>query len=107
MSAPSGPCIVIFHRLASQEYRLALRRYGRRSPGAAQRFYTAVDTVVQRIAATPDQGAPFGSRFRWLRLRRFPFLLYYEVLDPSRVKVYAVAHASRRPGYWLRRRTRP
>jgi len=30
-------------------------------------------------------------------------VLYYEVLDPTQVLIYAVAHTSRRPGYWLRR----
>ena len=53
------------------------------------------------------QGSPFGTRYRWMRVRRFPYILYYEILDPFRVRVYAVAHTSRHPGYWLRRATRP
>jgi plasmid stabilization system protein ParE len=73
---------------------------------AAQRFRQAVDRVVQRIAATAEQGAPFRQQFRWLRLQRFPYLFYYEIRDPQPVLIYAVAHARRRPGYWLRR-TRP
>lgn len=38
-----------------------------------------------------------------MRVRRFSYILYYEILDPTQVVVYAVAHSSRRPGYWLRR----
>jgi hypothetical protein len=38
-----------------------------------------------------------------MRLRRYPYLLYYARTDPAQVTVFAVAHASRRPGYWLRR----
>jgi len=38
-----------------------------------------------------------------MRVRRFSYVLYYEVLDPTQVLIYAVAHTSRRPGYWLRR----
>jgi len=56
----------------------------------------------------PEQGAPFGRRFRWVRVGRFPYLVvdYYEIRDPSPVLVYGLAHVRRRPGYWLRR-TRP
>ena len=63
--------------------------------------------MVQRLAAAPHQGAPFHGPYRWMRVRRFSYVLYYEIIDPSQVRVYAVAHTSRRPGYWLRRRTQP
>jgi hypothetical protein len=52
----------------------------------------------------PLQGALFRGTFRWMRTRRFPYLLFYEVVDSSVIRVYAVAHARRRLGYWLRRK---
>jgi len=58
------PHIVIFHRLAAREARTAARWYERRSPAAAARFQLAVDQVVQRIAAAPDQGAIFQGTYR-------------------------------------------
>jgi plasmid stabilization system protein ParE len=94
---------VVFHRLAREEYRQALRWYARRGAVLAQRFRQAVDQVVQAIAAAPAQGAVFRGPFRWMRTRRFPYVLYYRVLTPNQVMVLAVAHARRRPGYWLRR----
>jgi hypothetical protein len=45
----------------------------------------------------------YRERFRWMRLRKFPFVIYYELRDPALVRIVAVAHAKRRPGYWLRR----
>ena len=50
---------------------------------------------------------PYHGPYRWLPVQRFPYVLYYEILDPTRVRVYAVAHTSRRPGYWLQRRRCP
>jgi plasmid stabilization system protein ParE len=94
---------VVFHRLAAREYRLAESWYRRRSPAAAERFRAAVDRVVERMSAAPLQGALFRGSFRWMRTRRFPYLLFYEVVDSSAIRVYAVAHARRRLGYWLRR----
>ncbi|MBI1914150.1 MAG: type II toxin-antitoxin system RelE/ParE family toxin [Planctomycetes bacterium] len=95
---------VLFHRLASQEYLNALRWYARRSARVAQAFRDAVEQTVQRIAATPDQGSPFRTRFRYFRTRRFPYLLYYLPLNSTQIVVMAVAHARRRPAYWVRRR---
>lgn len=96
--------IVILGRLAASEFRKAERRYRRLNPATAQRFRQAVHDVIQRIAMSAEQGSPYQQRFRWLQVQRFPYLIYYEIRDPQPIYVYAVAHASRRPGYWLRRR---
>ncbi len=69
-----------------------------------QRFRLTADRVVQRIAMVAEQASPYRLRYRWMRLQRFPYLVYYEICAPQRVLIYAVAHARRRPGYWLRRR---
>src|SRR5262249_21737369 len=97
----------IFHRLALEEMQRSFRWYRRRSPAAAQRFLDAISATVQRIMEGPDR-LPIADakhpQFRWAKLRRFPFLLYYRILDCTAVFVVAVAHGRRRFGYWLRRR---
>ncbi|HEX5271356.1 MAG TPA: type II toxin-antitoxin system RelE/ParE family toxin [Gemmataceae bacterium] len=98
-----APHFVGFHPLAARDLQVAYAWYARRNPAAAQRFRHEVRQAMQRIASAPDQGSPFRGRFRWTRLGRFSYVVYYEVLDPVQVIIYAVAHASRRPGYWLRR----
>jgi hypothetical protein len=65
-----------------------------------------VDDAIQRIIAAPTQGNPVYGQYRWRQVRQFPYNLYYKMLDPFLIRIYAVAHTSRRPGYWLRR-TRP
>jgi plasmid stabilization system protein ParE len=99
--------VVRFHRLAAAEYRSARDWYRQSSPAAFQRFRIEFKRVVQRIAAAPNQGAIFRGPYRWMRLRRFPYLLYYRLLPANMVLVYAVAHSRRRPGYWLHRAGRP
>jgi len=94
---------VLFHRLAIQEYRAACRWYGRRSPRTEQAFRNAIDRAVQQIAADPEQWPTYRNHYRWVRTRRFPYVLYYHVLDEDHAVILAVAHARRRPGYWLRR----
>ena len=99
---PSAPN-VIFLRLAGQEYLDTLRQYARISPRVAQRFSFAVNDAVQRIAAHPLVGSTYLAPFRWVRVRKFPYLLYYNPSVLGRIIIVAVAHKMRRPGYWLRR----
>lgn len=98
---------VLFHSLAQREYDKAYDWYARRSIDAARRFDAEVDLAVQRIAANPERWPVFRDEHRWVRTRRFPYLLFYRRVDAERVLVMAVAHARRRPGYWLRRWGRP
>lgn len=76
-------------------------------PGRGLRFYSAVERAIQAIAANPGAGHLFpgtperyGIR-RWL-VQRFPFAIAYRELGEV-VRVDAVTHTRRRPGYWLKR----
>jgi len=42
--------------------------------------------------------------YRKRLLTRFPYVVFYELVGRDRVDVVAVAHARRKPGYWLERR---
>jgi plasmid stabilization system protein ParE len=77
--------VVDLHPLALRELRSAYRWYARRSPTIAQRFRLAVNRVVQLIATDAEQGSPYRQRYRWMRVRSFPYLLYYEIRDPQPV----------------------
>jgi toxin ParE1/3/4 len=92
-----------FHDEAAGEYDAAFDWYLGRSPDAARRFDTEVERAVTQIVQGPKRWAsgPFGTR-RYL-LRQFPFLLIYRELSVDRIQVIAVAHTSRRPGYWKER----
>jgi len=58
---------------------------------------------VNAILANPKVGAIFrGTRRRYL-LRRFPYSIIYQV-NTDELRVIAVAHQRRRPGYWAGRK---
>lgn len=95
---------VRYLRLAAREFANAYRWYARRSPRTAQRFADAVERAVQEIADASDRWPVFQGAYRWHRPRRFPYTLYYRILDADNVLIMAVAHDRRRSGYWMRRR---
>ncbi len=72
---------VIFHRLALQEYDVACRRYEQRSRQTRTRFEDAIDHALKRIAEDPEQWPLFRNDIRWVRTGRYPYVLYFRVLD--------------------------
>lgn len=58
-------------------------------------FMRTASLLVER----PGLGTPVSRGRRLMPLRRFPFSLLYRV-DGAEVRITAVAHHSRRPGYW-------
>lgn len=98
------PASVVFDISASREYLKARRWYAARAGETiAAGFADEVDRVMVRIAENPTTGTEFRTRYRWVRLKRFPYLIYYRVADAETVVVLAVAHKRRRSGYWLGR----
>ena len=54
------------------------------------------------LAQSPQIGSPWRKQYRRILLRRFPYGLIY-VLGPDEIRILAIAHQRRRPGYWSRR----
>lgn len=94
---------VQFHPEADQELIEAREWYDARSEVAAQAFSLEVDHAIGRILEAPLR-YPIGRRGeRRFVLDRFPYTILYRVRE-SHVFITAVAHQSRRPGYWHHRR---
>jgi plasmid stabilization system protein ParE len=97
------PATFTFHRLAAQEFRQARALYARRSRRAAIRFIQAIDAALQQIAEDPERWPLYHDWHRWVKTKKFPYLLVYRHAGQDSLTVVAVAHTSRRPGYWRRR----
>ena len=92
---------------ALAEARAAERWYAERSERAATRFVDELEQALDLLADNPDIGQKWthpsaNERVRRIPLRRYPFMLFY-VVSAEMVRVLAVAHTSREPGYWASR----
>ncbi len=101
------PAAVIIHRLAANEYREIRQWYRERSGTAADRVKKNIFAAIERIADNPQSGPDWRGIARFYKVRRYPYVIYYEIIDPNLVLVLAIAHERRRQGYWLRRIARP
>ena len=93
---------VEFHPAAQQEVEDAAARYEAQQAGLGRDFRAEFEAALGRIVQNPQlYGIELGE-FRACPLRRFPYTIFYIDLE-DRIWVGAVAHQSRRPGYWSRR----
>jgi plasmid stabilization system protein ParE len=87
---------------AEREFTRAADRYQRDKPGLGDEFLEAVMDAAERAVEYPDRGSPYLFGTRRIVLTRFPYGVVY-VVRPTRTAIIAVAHHSRRPGYWRKR----
>ena len=75
----------------------------KRAFSAALDFADEIDRALRVLAQYPGIGAPGSGATRMRPLQDFTYTLVYRVMQ-DHVRVIAVAHHSRRPGYWRGRR---
>ena len=101
---------VFFELEASQELEAAALWYEAQRSSLGVTFLAAVDRTVEHLATWPDAGTlvpgvPAHLEVRQMPVVRFPYRIVY-LVTPRGLRVLAVAHTRRRPGYW-RSRTEP
>jgi toxin ParE1/3/4 len=93
---------VEFHPEAVAEFDAALDWYRENSEQAALDFLREIDNALVAIAANPLMWSSCLHGTRRFVLRHFPYLVVY-LLTETGVKIVAIAHGRRRPGYWKKR----
>ena len=65
-------------------------------------FVAEFERSVNLVLDNPMMGAAFRGAVRRCILRRFPYSIIYQLVTDE-LRVIAVAHHRRRPGYWVNR----
>jgi len=94
-----------FHRRAVSEIDHEVDYYEARQVGLGDEHEDEIDAVLTMIRRFPEAAPQWKHRRdrRVAVLDRFPFTLPYQLVGEE-IVVLALAHTSRRPGYWARRR---
>ena len=85
-----------------------LEYYAAQQPGLDAEFLAEFEHSSRQLGQFPEIGPVAGGlmtsvrRSRRLIMRRFPYLLIYS-LAPASLTIVAIAHQSRRPGFWRNR----
>lgn len=98
---------VTFHSAAERELVEALAWYRERSERVADNFLTELKATAAKLQQWPlsapvvDQ-TDAGTEIRQVRLRHFPYAMVY-VNSDDELRVIALVHLRRVPGYWTAR----
>ncbi len=91
-----------FHDEALEEYVDAIRFYARANRAVGECFVRAIEQAIADIVETPLRWRAVRGGLRRRVIRGFPYIVFYRVHEGF-VYLLAVAHCSRRPGYWRSR----
>ena len=97
-----------FHPEARLEYREAATFYEARRHGLGAAFTREIEGVIEQILEAPDRWRLIEQDVRRCLAHIFPHGVLYTV-ESDFILIIAVAHGSRKPGYWRERlpRNRP
>ena len=93
-----------FHPESLAEYEAASHYYSGRQTGLDLQFVACVEEAIESILEDPRRRRVFDEDIRRCLTRVFPYGVLYTI-EADFVLIVAVAHSSRRPGYWKSRCT--
>lgn len=95
---------VRFDAEAEEEFTAAAGWYERERPGLGGEFLVSVNETVLEVRERPETfslvpAVPQALGVRRALVKRFPYaVVFLELADE--IRVLAVAHGARKPGYW-------
>jgi hypothetical protein len=92
---------------ALEEIAAAALWFDSQRAGLGDEFWKSVDAILSRIEENPlgfakSEFATEALDLRFAVTRRFNYVIHF-LVEANAVQIISVAHAARRPGYWLRR----
>jgi plasmid stabilization system protein ParE len=93
---------VRYHEAAEVELLNEVGYLELRRKGLGRRFLSEVERALGLIAQFPQSAEEIRPGIRKRVLRKFRYALTYS-LEKEEILILAVAHTSRRPGYWFDR----
>jgi plasmid stabilization system protein ParE len=76
----------------------AYKWYDDQKPGLGDDFLDELDGLYNKLSSHPEYFGKVKKNFRQAALKRFPFVIVYEIIKEE-VVVFAVFHTSRNPRF--------
>lgn len=93
-----------YHPAVAEELEEIRNFYESRSAGLGAEFVNEFERRVLQIAAMPERWMVVRKDIRRALMRRFPYVIFFRVLEEDCIRVTVVRHEKRHPGYGLNRR---
>lgn len=94
---------VIYHPAIEHELRQIIDFYEDRSPALGIQFLDEFEKQILSIASMPTRWVIVEADIRRSLMKRFPYVIYFRVLNEDLLRVTVVKHQRRHPNYGLQR----
>jgi toxin ParE1/3/4 len=91
-----------YHPAADNEVTEAACYLEKQRSGYAEKFLSEIDLCITKLMKDPLVWGIRNAGYRKYTTPRFKYQIWYRVTDDE-IYIAAVAHPSRRPGYWKER----
>ncbi len=95
---------VEYHPAIEQELREIIEYYNLCSQGLGVEFLNEFERQILKIAAKPTQWRVVEDDIRRALMKRFPYVIYFRVLENDVLRVTVAKHQRRHPDYGLGRK---
>jgi plasmid stabilization system protein ParE len=88
-----------YHPEAEAELDASLDWHAENRPDSARGLQESIEKAVAQAMQFPASGLPYLFATRRILLTSYPYNVVYRARDEI-LQIIAIAHTSRRPGYW-------
>jgi len=88
-----------FHPAVPGELEEIRNYYDQASPGLGQAFVDEFEKQVLSIHAMPTRWMAVRDDLRRALMRRFPYVIFFRVIDASTLRITLVRHSRRHPSF--------
>lgn len=84
---------------AFNDLQKAIDYYNEQQKGLGKKFNNAIKLMFSQLKKVPASGSFIYDTVRYRVLKRFPYIIIYELIDNTTIAVYRIFNTSRNP-YW-------
>ncbi len=92
-----------FLPIAEDEVDDAVNYYATLKTNLSAEFILDLDTQLNYLSENPKLFAKVKEEMRKAPLKRFPYNIIYEILEPDVILILAIAHQKQNPSRWINR----
>ena len=88
---------------AQIEFNQSLDWYEQRRIGLGQQYVESIDSAIHSISKSPELSALVHKDVRCKSVQKFPYQIYYRILNEETVEVLSIFHVRQHPSIWQSR----
>ncbi len=85
---------------AFSDIQSAINYYNKVQTGLGKKFKLAIGIVFNQLKNIPASGSFLYENIRYRVVKKFPFIIVYEIIEEKYIYIYRIFNANRNP-FWM------